>query len=288
MAKRASRAATAQETLRIQLSGGYTGPAGQAVSIAEALASARDGSVLYTPRRLKAVVAEVEGRLRERGGGPTAVEVVNEPTLRAARRLLAEGCPRVVALNFASARNPGGGFLKGSEAQEESLARASGLYACISPLQEMYDANRRCPTCLYTDHLIYSPDVPVFRDGDDALLAEPWALSFITAPAVNAGVVRSRELDNVPQIEPVMLARIENVLAVAAHHGHDAVVLGAWGCGVFANDPEAVAGWFARHLTGEGLFASAFRRVVFAVLDRSAGGRTFPHFTRLLTGPSGR
>src|SRR5262245_59990557 len=83
MAKRASRAATAQETLRIQLSGGYTGPGGQAVSIAEALSSARDGSVLYTPRRLKAVVAEVAGRQRERGGGPaTVLEVVNEPTLR--------------------------------------------------------------------------------------------------------------------------------------------------------------------------------------------------------------
>src|SRR5215831_14872834 len=98
MAKRASRAATAQETLRILLSGSYTAPGGQSVSIAEALAAARDGSVLYTPRRLKAVVAEVEVRLRERRGEPAAVlEVVNETTLRGARRLLAEGCTRVVA-----------------------------------------------------------------------------------------------------------------------------------------------------------------------------------------------
>jgi uncharacterized protein (TIGR02452 family) len=37
-------------------------------------------------------------------------------------------------------------------------------------------------------------------------------------------------------------------------------------CGVFRNEPGAVAGWFHEHLTGEGAFAGAFRRVVFAVL----------------------
>ena len=52
----------------------------------------------------------------------------------------------------------------------------------------MYEANRRCPSCLYTDHMIYSPDVPVFRDDEDRLLDRPYPVSFVTAPAVNAGV----------------------------------------------------------------------------------------------------
>ena len=54
----------------------------------------------------------------------------------------------VVCLNFASTKNPGGGFLRGSQAQEESLARASGLYACISPMTGYYDTTRNQPSCL--------------------------------------------------------------------------------------------------------------------------------------------
>ncbi len=66
-----------------------------------------------------------------------------------------------------------------------------------------------------------------------------------------------------------MIDRIEKVLALAVVNGHDVLVLGAWGCGVFGNDPAQVARGFARHLTGEGRFRSAFRKVVFAVLDRT-------------------
>jgi uncharacterized protein (TIGR02452 family) len=58
-------------------------------------------------------------------------------------------------------------------------------------------------------------------------------------------------------------------LAVAAEHKVDTLILGAWGCGVFANDPGVVAGIFADLLTGDGPYAHAFSRVVFAVLDRS-------------------
>jgi uncharacterized protein (TIGR02452 family) len=90
----------------------------------------------------------------------------------------------------------------------------------------------------------------------------------ITAPAVNAGVVRSREPENVSRIREVMNDRIRYVLALAAHHGHDALVLGAWGCGVFANDPREVAELFAGHLLGQGRYAGAFAEVVFAILDR--------------------
>src|SRR5262249_34690905 len=207
-------------------------------------------------------------RVQDSGRGrQTVFDVRNESALHAARRLLSEGESRVLALNFASARHPGGGFLKGSQAQEESLARASGLYACLTRHRAYYEANERCGSCLYTDHMIYSPDVPVFRDDDDVLLEEPYPLSFITAPAVNAGIVRHREEG---RIEPVMRERVEKLLALALEHGHENVVLGAWGCGVFRNNPEQVAGWFAEHLTGGGAYRSAFRRVVFAVLDRTA------------------
>jgi uncharacterized protein (TIGR02452 family) len=128
--------------------------------------------------------------------------------------------------------------------------------------------------------MIYSPDVPVFRDDDDVLLDEPYAVSFVTAPAVNAGVVREKEPRNVARIEPVMLARIEKVLAVAVANGHEVLVLGAWGCGVFRNDPTQVAGGFARHLKGDGRFRSAFRKIVFAVLDRTSDRSVIEPFER--------
>ncbi|MGP0063958.1 MAG: TIGR02452 family protein [Isosphaeraceae bacterium] len=271
MASRSKRAETARETLEILESGHYLARTGNRVTIGDRLAAARTRSILYTPDRHDDVSRQCEPILLgciDRA--PTAFEVVNATTLHASRELLRDDpSARVLALNFASAKNPGGGFLNGSQAQEESLARASGLYACIAPLQAMYEANRGSSSCLYTEHMIYSPDVPVFRDDDDTLLEEPYAVSFVTAPAVNAGVVREKEPRNVARIEPVMLARIEKVLSLAVVNGHDVLVLGAWGCGVFRNDPAEVAVGFARHLNGEGRFRSAFRKVVFAVLDRT-------------------
>ncbi len=273
MASRTLRAEIARETLAILEAGGYRAPTGRPVSIGSQLASARDRSVLYTPDRHDEVARRCATILDEGlERPPVGFETINATTLHASRGLLRDDpSARVLALNFASARNPGGGFLNGSQAQEESLARASGLYACINPLQAMYEANRRSSSCLYTEHMIYSPDVPVFRDDEDTLLDEPYRVSFVTAPAVNAGVVRTKEPRNVSRIEPVMLARIEKVLSLAVVNGHDALVLGAWGCGVFGNDPKQVASAFAQHLTGEGRFRSAFRKIGFAVLDRTPG-----------------
>jgi len=264
MAKRSERAAIAAETVRILASGSYVGPAGQTVSFLPELNDSINETRLFAPGQL-AKVAAVEPAKRV----TARIRVTNCSALSAARQLHAVyGAERVALLNFASARNPGGGFLNGSQAQEESLARASGLYASISRMTDYYAANRCTKSALYTDHMIYSPLVPVFRDDDDRLLDDPWSVSMITAPTVNAGAVRSGEPENVSRIPEVMNHRIHCVLALAAHHGHEALVLGAWGCGVFANDPCEVAELFAGHLLGRGRYAHAFAEVVFAILDR--------------------
>jgi len=105
-------------------------------------------------------------------------------TLAGGRRLEAiVGGHRTAALNFASAKHPGGGFLTGAQAQEESLARASALYPCLEQQKGYYDANRRHHSLLYTDHLIVSPRVPVFRDDQGTLLEVPWEMTILTAPA---------------------------------------------------------------------------------------------------------
>jgi uncharacterized protein (TIGR02452 family) len=264
MARRDERAAIAAETVRILSTGSYVGASGRTISIERALHDCLNDTRLYRPDQLTKLATEPQAT-----SGETRIRVSNCTSLSAACKVHATyGAERVVLLNFASARNPGGGFLSGSQAQEESLARASGLYASISQMTEYYEANRRARSALYTDHMIYSPRVPVFRDDDDRLIEEPWSVAMITAPAANAGAVRTNEPHNASLIRETMSRRIASVLALAAHHGHDALVLGAWGCGVFANDPDEIAELFAGYLLGQGRFARAFSEVVFAVLDR--------------------
>ncbi len=260
---RTKRVLTAQETMQILEAGSYRCSRGDEVTIREDLAEAIASSVLYRPDEKLSMAQESKGRR-------ATIEVTGESRLDAARRLIVEEKrTNTVCLNFASAKNPGGGFLNGAQAQEESLSRASGLYPCIVQMQEMYSHNRQLKTCLYSDYMIWSPKVPVFRDGEDRLLDQPYLLSFITAPAVNAGVVREREGDNASLIESVMLERIRKILRVAMLHGQNTIVLGAYGCGVFRNRAADVADYFAKLLFEEG-YDQFFERIVFAVLDHSA------------------
>lgn len=279
---RDKRAAIAQETLNIIAKGSYMNSAGQTVNITESVRSAIAGSQLYSPEQLRTLNEDIIERIHYQPQHKAAIEVSGETTLEAAQRLVEqEGIKHTVCLNFASAKNPGGGFLGGSQAQEESLARASALYPCISQMKEMYDYNRSRRTCLYSHYMIHSPGVPVFRDRQDALLAQSYAVAMITAPSVNTGVVKERELHEVPRIAEVMLERIRYILAVAAAKGHSAVVLGAYGCGVFRNDPLEVAGYFRQVLLDEG-YQTLFDTIVFAVLDQSPHQGVISAFRRTL------
>src|SRR5262249_29846216 len=91
---------------------------------------------------------------------------------------------------------------------------------------------------------------------------EPYVCCFVTSPAMNVGAISGIDRDSV---RTEMHERVEKVLAIMAGHGHEAAVLGAWGCGVFKNDPEMIAELFAKALRGR--FSGAFVKVVFAVLD---------------------
>ena len=133
--------------------------------------------------------------------------------LAAAYRIVVlEKCGALAILNFASAKNPGGGFSSGSQAQEESLARSSGLYSSIIGQPAYYQANRKFGSTLYSDHAIYSPDVPIFRNDEGELLSAAYTASFITMPAVNAGTLKPGSSDH-PKIAEVMTHRAKCVLA---------------------------------------------------------------------------
>jgi uncharacterized protein (TIGR02452 family) len=266
---RSKAAECGRETLRILEAGRYTNATGTVVEIAHMVAHSVAGTCSYPP--------EVSLPAIPLGDKPTRIEVANESTLAAALRLVEEG-HRPAALNFASARHPGGGFLSGARAQEESLCRASGLYACIQG-NAMYDAHKAISDAMYTDYVIYSPDVPVFRDDEGKLLDQPYLCSFLTSPAPNAKVLLERDRGRRSELSRVLERRIRKVLAVAATHGHEALALGAWGCGVFGNDSGEVAELFRRALTSH--FQGVFARIIFAVLDWSEERRFIGPFERV-------
>jgi uncharacterized protein (TIGR02452 family) len=192
----------------------------------------------------------------------TRVSVANETTLAAARVLIERGL-RPLALNFANGVQPGGGFLLGARAQEEVLCRSSALFSTLLG-DRMYAANRRFAPHASSDWLILSPEVPVFRNDDGSDLPRPWLLSFATCAAPYAPAVGQ------PQSGDLLQKRIDRLFEVASAHGYDTLVLGAWGCGAFANDPSRTARDFRAALEArEGLF----REVVFAIADWSAERR---------------
>ncbi|MEU2908233.1 TIGR02452 family protein [Streptomyces massasporeus] len=264
----------AQQTEQIVAAGTYRAPDGREVSIAAELRAAREGTSLYGPEPVPVPADRVTG------ARATLIEVTGESSLEAARRLHGHGVPsrsavpvglggQVAVLNFASARNPGGGYLNGAQAQEEALCRASALYTCLLEARAFYDHHRAHRDPLYTDRVIHSPAVPVFRDDRGSLLAEPYTAGFLTSPAPNAGVVHRTAPERAAELPRVLAARAERVLQTAAAHGYRRLVLGAWGCGVFRNDPAQVAKAFQALLVSGGRFAQAFEHVVFAVLDRT-------------------
>ena len=178
-------------------------------------------------------------------------------------------------LNFASAKNPGGGFLNGAMAQEESIAASSGLYHTLIRHPEYYQNNRNCPSMIYTNHAIYSPEVVFFRNGRFELLEEPVTASVLTLPAVNMGQVIQKGED-VHTAETAMYERMKLALALFVQMNHRHLILGAYGCGVFRNDPYKIACWWKELLTG--YFADTFDTVVFAVMDRSRKGECLRAF----------
>lgn len=253
----------AREAVAISTEGSYLAPSGRRIDVRDAVRRAVEAA---RDHREEDVVALPTPK----AGAKTRTSVVNGTSLASAHAFAKRGVVPMV-LNFASAKNPGGGFLNGARAQEESLARGSALYATIER-SPMYGFHRQHGDPIYTSWMIHSPNVPVFRDDTTGwLLEEPYACAFLTAAAPNAGVVLQRDYARREEVERVMRARVNRALAIMAHHGHKHLVLGAWGCGVFANDPAIVADEFARAL--EGAFAGVFDEVVFAVLDWSAERR---------------
>ncbi len=247
--------ALGQSAMKAVREGWYPGPDGQPVDWRADVEKAAAAKVSLPPD------APLPPPTRERVP-ETHVLVANETTLGAARRLHEAGL-RPLSLNFANGIVPGGGVLEGARAQEETLCRSSALLRTLEG-DPMYDAHRQGAPYESSDWVILSPGVPVFR-ADDGSVTDRWCTSFATCAAPYAPRVGQ------PRSGDLLARRIRRLLAVARACGFDALVLGAWGCGAFGNDPVRTARDFREALEGE--FDGAFQHVTFAITDWSPDRR---------------
>lgn len=252
-----ARGGIAQTTLAAIQEGRYTNGRHEIVEIGADVDAAVQGTVLHDLASFAPAPAAGSR------GTPTRMTVTTETTIQALARLALEPGGHLACLNFASAKNPGGGFLGGAQAQEEAIARSSALYPCLLAQRAHYDRNRAHDSAIYLDLAIFSPRVPVFRTDRGAWFDQPILASVITCAAPNASALRQQRRFDAAAVEAALRRRAEFVLAIAAHHSVERFVLGAWGAGVFGNDPAMVARALGDPLRGE--FAGVFTEIVFAV-----------------------
>jgi uncharacterized protein (TIGR02452 family) len=219
------------------------------------------------------------GVAAERRGNQSvvAVQILKMSTLEGAHSLSqSHPASKIGALNFASATKPGGGFINGASAQEESIARSSTLYLSLrsrqaAPFYDLHDRDNKGG--FYSHAMIYSPSVAIFRN-DDGDWRCPYHVDIVTSPAVNAGLVRRLRYGRWPDAERkilfVMKERMGRILALFELSGTRNLVLGSFGTGVFQNDVVSLAKIWGELLSVPGArFAGSFDQVIFAIPDNN-------------------
>ena len=185
------------------------------------------------------------------------ISVINDGTVNAGKTIKWETGNKTAILNFADALTPGGLLLVGASTQEENICRCSNLYASLTSnkAQIYYQINRASMHGVYTNSLIYSEDVLFFKD--DAYYTDElsYKLDVITCPAP------SIIWDNPTNEYTTIYYRIEQIIKSAILYGAKNIVLGAWGCGAFGQNPHVVADCFREVLKEY----DAFDNVIFAI-----------------------
>lgn len=201
---------------------------------------------------------------------------------------------RIAVLNFASATNPGGGVRTGSSAQEESLCRCSTLYPTLTQTwiwQSYYQKNRDARDNLHTDACIYSPGVVICKTDDSypkRMEEKDWvAVDVISCAAPNLrrrpGNTHNPEYGlpvaiSSEDLYELHLQRAKHIMHIATANEVDALVLGAFGCGAFANDPKVVARAYEDALKS---YAGYFKYIEFAVYCRGRETENYEAFKKI-------
>lgn len=187
-------------------------------------------------------------------------------SFNAAKQYLKYG--KTAVLNFANPHNPGGGVHNGATAQEECLCRSSNLYPCISnknTYNEYYLYNRNISNSFFSDRLIYTKDVTVFKDDCAVPRLMPNADWFkVDVITCAAPYIAKRKYTNPTALKELFKSRIKNIFEAAIDNGVEVIILGAFGCGAFKNPPEIVAKAF-HEVIKENIYEYFFKKIVFAI-----------------------
>lgn len=186
----------------------------------------------------------------ETSGDLPKIEIVDLDSVSAIHKYSSEN---MAVLNFASYKFPGGGFIRGSSAQEEALCQHSYLYNVISDFDKtVYEWNRNnLNKGMYLNRGLYSPDI-MFDDRTKC--------SVITVPAPNKSVMLKYGNFTEEENAKALINRVKFIIDIATENNVKTLILGAFGCGVFKQDPVEVATLFKKVLRG-----SSFDKVVFAI-----------------------
>lgn len=185
----------------------------------------------------------------------------------------------VAVHNFASASNPGGGVVNGAGAQEECLCRCSNLYFCLNTPDMwgmFYTPHRAAHDPIHNDDIIYTPDIVVFKsdtDRPELMERDTWyKVDVITCAAPNLRANPSNRYNSGDGTSTVSLSnkelqalhekRLRRILDSAVMNHADTVILGAFGCGAFCNEPHVVATAAANVVRD---YMYAFENIEFAV-----------------------
>lgn len=293
--KRAARKKVADETLDAIDRGSYLHH-----DLSRAVATSKQNTRYYAPDSLLSTWASTTSGSQSQGS-QVEVTLLEISTLEGARWLSAvhaghpHGKPKIGILNFASAKSPGGGFRRGAQAQEESIARSSTLYPTLltrvaQTFYTLHNGNQKGG--YYSHAMIYSPGVLIIRD-DTGGWVEPLKVDVLTCAAVNAGVARGTLHGKVAgaaeevKIEKAMKERMARILYLFEQQGVRDVVLGSFGTGVFRNDIRTVAKiWAELLVTPDARFKGSFDNAVFAILGRDTFAKFEEVFAEYTPKPS--
>lgn len=220
----------------------------------------------------------------------TKTGCANEDSVVVAKSLIDQGLNPAI-LNLADAYHAYGKYNGGASAQEESLCRASTLSLTLYQYYNKQWAKKASvpfrEESAYPMDIrfggIYSPKVTVFRDNVKtgfALREEPFQTSIISVAALNFREghehnnleYRSEDGGFNEEGEGIMRDKIRTIYRIALLNGHDSLVLGAFGCGVFKLKLELVSALF-KEILDEKEFKGKFHTIVFALMEGPAGLR---------------
>ena len=208
------------------------------------------------------------------------ISVVRNDTFEEARKQTGSG--KIAVLNFANPHIPGGGVKNGTTAQEESLCRCSNLYLSLnteSNLKKYYSYNQAAGDMFFTDRIIYSGNITVFKNQElKNLDKKDWfTVDVVTCAAPY--LARMKYVNKAVLFE-VFKKRIRNIFEVSIDNSADVLILGAFGCGAFKNPPEIVAKAF-KEVIEENEYKKSFKKIIFAIkTDKNKEDVNFASFDR--------